>query len=72
MRVFPVRIKVDRDLCESNAVCVKTAPDMFRIDENDTMQILVERPGNDQMEKARAAVRRCPRHALSLVDEPEG
>jgi ferredoxin len=65
-----MRIVVDRDLCESNAVCVRTAPDMFRIDESNAMQLLVERPSGDQLEKAKAAVRRCPRRALTLVDEP--
>jgi len=64
-----MRIVVDRDLCESNAVCVKTAQDMFVIDEDDKMRLLVERPSPEQLEKARAAVRRCPRRALSLVDE---
>jgi ferredoxin len=66
-----MRIVVDRDLCESNAVCVRTAPDLFRIDESNVMQLLAERPGADQLEKARAAVRRCPRRALTLVDEPQ-
>jgi ferredoxin len=62
------RIVVDRELCESNAVCVRTAPDLFVIDEDDKMRLLVEEPAPDQMEKARAAVRRCPKRALSLVD----
>jgi ferredoxin len=62
------RIVVDRDLCESNAVCVRTAPDMFVIDDSDKMRVLVEEPGPEQMDKARAAVRRCPKRALSLVE----
>jgi ferredoxin len=64
-----MRIVVDRDLCESNAVCVRTAPDMFVIDDNDKLRLLVERPSEEQLEKARAAVRRCPRRALSLVED---
>ncbi|MGD0526725.1 MAG: ferredoxin [Polyangiaceae bacterium] len=62
------RIVVDRELCESNAVCVRTAPDLFVIDESDKMRVLVEEPAADQMEKARAAVRRCPKRALSLIE----
>lgn len=64
-----LRIVVDLDLCESNAVCVRTAPDMFVIDDDDRMRVLVEHPGAEQMEKAKAAVRRCPRRALSLAEE---
>ena len=41
---------------------------MFVIDDRDRMQLLVEAPVGEQVEKARAAVRRCPRRALSLVD----
>jgi ferredoxin len=63
-----MKLVVDRDLCEANAVCVKTAPDMFKVDEEDKLHLLVEQPGPDQMEKAQAAVRRCPRRALSLVE----
>jgi ferredoxin len=64
-----MRIVVDRDLCESNGVCVKTAPDMFVLDESDKLQLLVERPSDEQMEKAKQAVKRCPRQALRLVEE---
>jgi ferredoxin len=64
-----MRLVVDRDLCEANGACVKTAPDMFAIDASDRMSILVETPAADQMDKAKAAVRRCPRRALSLVDD---
>jgi ferredoxin len=66
--VTAMRIVVDRELCESNAVCVRTAPDLFVIDESDKMRVLVEEPAADQMEKARAAVRRCPKRALSLIE----
>ena len=64
-----MRIAVDRDLCESNAVCVKTAPDLFVIDDDDKMRLLAEHPAAGQLDKARAAVRRCPKRALSLVEE---
>lgn len=64
-----MRIVVDRDLCESNGVCVRTAPDLFRLDEEDKLQVLVEDPAPEQVEKAETAVRRCPRRALSLVHD---
>ena len=63
-----VRLKVNYDLCEGNAACEKTAPDMFKVDERDVMHLLVEAPSEAQMEKARAAVRRCPKWAISLVE----
>ncbi|HEY2510598.1 MAG TPA: ferredoxin [Polyangiaceae bacterium] len=63
-----MRIHVDRDLCEANAVCVRTAPDMFKVDDTDKLHVLVDPLGEEHMEKAKAAVRRCPRRALSLVE----
>jgi ferredoxin len=64
-----MRIVVNRDLCESNGVCVRLAPDLFVIDEHDKLKILGEHPSPEQLERARKAVSRCPRTALSLVDE---
>jgi ferredoxin len=63
-----MRIHVDYDLCEANAVCVKTAPDIFQVDESDKLHLLVVTPSDEQLEKVRQAVRRCPRRALSLRD----
>jgi ferredoxin len=64
-----VRIVVDRDRCEANAVCMRSAPEVFKVDDKDVMHVLVERPGDDLMDKVKAAVRRCPKQALSLAEE---
>jgi ferredoxin len=61
-----MRILVDRDLCEGNAVCMKVCPEVFRVDDDDQVQLLVERPAEDLRAKVEAAVRRCPRQALKL------
>ena len=63
-----MKIVVDYDLCEANAVCQKTAPDMFKVDEQDKLHLLVAEPAGDQIELAKAAVRRCPRRALTLLE----
>jgi ferredoxin len=64
-----MRIHVDYDLCEANAVCVRTAPDIFKVDDADKLHLLVASPAEADLEKVNAAVRRCPRRALSLRDE---
>jgi ferredoxin len=61
-----MRIHVDYELCEANAVCVKTAPGIFRVDDSDRLHVLVENPSLEQLDDVKAAVRRCPRRALSL------
>jgi ferredoxin len=61
-----MRILVDRDLCEGNAVCMKVAPEVFTVDDDDQVQLLIESPGEDLRAKVETAVRRCPRQALKL------
>ena len=61
-----MRIVVDRDLCEGNAVCMKVCPDVFTVDDSDQVQLLVESPGEEYRAQIEAAVRRCPRQALKL------
>jgi ferredoxin len=61
-----MRIHVDYDLCEANGVCVKTAPEIFQIDDTDRLHLRVAEPSDEQLEVVKAAVRRCPRRALSL------
>ena len=63
-----MRIIVDYDLCEANAICQRVAPEVFKVDEQDKLQILQDSPAEDLREKLQVAVRRCPRRALRLED----
>jgi ferredoxin len=64
-----LRIIVDRDLCEANGECMRAAPEVFLVDENDKLIVKMEHPPADLVEKVKTAVRRCPRAALSLREE---
>ena len=64
-----LRIIVDRNLCESNAICVAEAPEVFGLDDSNGMSLLEEAPAAERLTDVRRAVQRCPRGALSLVDE---
>jgi ferredoxin len=63
-----MRVKVDYDLCEANAVCMREAPEVFLVDDEDNLQILDENPGPELRDKVRNAVRLCPRQAISTED----
>jgi ferredoxin len=63
-----MKIRVDYDLCEGNAVCMKVAPEVFVVGDDDRAHLILESPGEDLRTKVDAAVRRCPRQALSLVE----
>jgi ferredoxin len=61
-----MRIKADFDLCESNAVCVGMAPDVFELDDNDYLVILNDEVPDGRVEEMRQVVASCPRSALSI------
>jgi ferredoxin len=61
-----MRIVVDRDLCESNGLCVAVCPDVFELDDHDRLVILIERPGEALRQALEHAVAACPRHALAI------
>jgi len=63
-----MKIKIDYDLCEGNAVCMKVAPEVFVVDDSDQAKLLNATPGEDLRSKVEAAVRRCPRQAISLEE----
>jgi ferredoxin len=64
-----MRVVVDRTLCESNAVCARLVPEVFVVDDDDRLQLKQEQPPSDLRTRVEHAVRRCPKLALSIVDD---
>ena len=63
-----MRVVVDFDLCESNALCMAAAPEVFEVRDDDFLYVLNENPPEDQRPKMEEAVRRCPKQAISIQD----
>ena len=63
-----MRIVVDRDRCEGNAVCVGIAPDLFVLDDEDYVMVTADPIPADQEELAEQAIAECPRAALTRKD----
>ena len=61
-----MKISVDYDLCEANAVCMAEAPEIFKVDDEDNLHIINESPDEALRKKVEAAVRLCPKQALKL------
>jgi ferredoxin len=66
VEVAPVRVKVDFDLCESNALCMAAAPEVFEVRDDDFLYVLDEEPGEALRSKVEAAVAVCPKQAITL------
>jgi ferredoxin len=62
------RVVVDFDKCESNALCMAAAPEVFEVREDDFLYVLQEEPADDLRAKCEEAVRVCPKQAISIVD----
>ncbi len=66
---MPYRIEVNFDLCQSNAVCMDLAPDIFEVRDDGFLYILNEMPGEEQRHKVELAARACPQQAISIAEE---
>jgi ferredoxin len=61
-----MRIVVDFDLCESNALCMAAAPEIFEVRDDDFLYVLQEEPPEELRGKAEEAARRCPKQAITI------
>lgn len=64
-----LRIVVDADLCQGHGVCESEAPDLFEVDRDRKVRVLDETPDDSQRKALELAVKYCPTHALSIVED---
>ena len=62
------RVAVDRELCVGSGSCEMLAPDVFEVDDDGVLAVLVPQPADDDVPAVRDAVQACPTRALTLVD----
>ncbi len=61
-----MRVVVDYDKCQSNALCMGVAPEVFEVRDDGFLYILDETPPDELRGKVEEAVRVCPTQAISL------
>ncbi|MUL42251.1 ferredoxin [Streptomonospora sp. PA3] len=61
-----MRVNVDFDLCESNAVCMGVVPEVFEVREDDFLYVLQEEPPEDLRAEVEEAARMCPKQAIRI------
>jgi ferredoxin len=64
-----MKVVVDFDRCESNAVCMGIAPEVFEVRDDDFLYVLQEHPPEEMRPKIEEAVRLCPKQAISIEDD---
>jgi len=63
-----MRVVVDWDLCESNALCMGAAPEVFEVRDDDLLHVLDETPDESLRAKVVQAARLCPKQAITIED----
>lgn len=63
-----MKVVVDFDRCESNAVCMGIAPDVFEVRDDNFLYVLQEELPESRRSELEQCVRQCPTHAISLTD----
>ena len=63
-----MRVVVDYDLCESNALCMGFAPEVFEVRDDDFLYVLDHEPAEELRAKVTSAAGACPKMAITIID----
>ena len=63
------RIVVDRDLCQGHGVCESEADGVFSVSKEGVLTVLDATPIDERRAAVEAAVKYCPSHALTIVED---
>ena len=61
-----MRVVVDYDLCESNALCMAAAPEVFEVRDDDFLYVLQEEPPEELRDRVLQAEELCPTGAITV------
>lgn len=60
------RVELDHDRCEGHGLCEQVAPEIYRLDDNGELELIVTDVPVELHAKAEAGARVCPVAALHL------
>jgi len=60
----PVRVSIDRQLCQGHSVCVSEAPGIFRLNADGEGEVYSVSPSSEAYERLARAFEHCPNHAI--------
>jgi sterol 14-demethylase len=68
-----MRVVVDLDLCQGQAVCQGEAPEIFRVVDRPgdypRVEVILERPPEELRAPAEAAERYCPNRVITIAED---
>jgi ferredoxin len=63
-----MKIVIDIDLCAGHAQCEDAAPEVFTVDDQGLVVVLMADPPEELREKIEDAARRCPTDVITIED----
>jgi ferredoxin len=63
-----MKVVVNWKQCEGNGICAVEAPEVFELDDDDNLIVLLENPSEDLRAHVEAAARACPKRAITVDD----
>jgi ferredoxin len=64
-----VRVVVNFDTCESNAVCMGILPEVFEVRDDGFLYVLDEHPPEALRDKLEEAMVACPTGSISIAED---
>lgn len=61
-----MKVIVDYGKCEANAICMGILPEVFEVDDDDNLHLLMDDVPEDMRGRLEQAVRSCPMTAISM------
>ena len=63
-----MKVVVDMSQCDLHGLCVEAAPEVFEIDDDGKLQVLIEAPPENLRAKVEKAARECPTGAITIEE----
>jgi ferredoxin len=64
-----MKVTVDPELCEANALCVAEAPEVFELSNDEVVDIVLPEPPPELESAVADAVVACPKQALRIITD---
>lgn len=62
-----MKVKIDKDLCTGDAICVDLCPDVFEMD-GDQAKVIVDEVPEEFEDAVRDAAESCPEGCIEIIE----
>jgi ferredoxin len=63
-----MKVKVDKDLCSGDSICVDLCPEVFQMNDDDQAEVIVDVVPEEQEDACREAAESCPEGCIYIEE----